>query len=259
MCRWTTSSSSVRKRSELNPVFLISDLHLCASRPRTTKLLLNFLGTTAREASALYVLGDLFEYWAGDDALAEDAHARLVVAAFQQLAESGTPVFVMHGNRDFLMAQQFALAAGATLLPDPVEVMVGGRRVLLTHGDALCTDDVAYQAFRQQVREPGWQKAFLGQALEARRAQIEALRTRSETEKTMKAEAIMDVNDQAVRMLLSAHRYPELLIHGHTHRPDMHPVELDGYYCERWVLGDWHETGDYLRVDDAGCSRHLIS
>lgn len=221
---------------------------------------MHFLDTTAREADALYVLGDLFEYWAGDDALVEDAHAQAVVGAFRRLVDSGTPVFVMHGNRDFLMGQGFALASGATLVQDPVEIAVGGRRVLLTHGDALCVDDADYQTFRQQVRDPDWQCVFLAQPLDVRMAQIEALRTRSEAEKSMKAEAIMDVNAQAVRDLLADHGYPELLIHGHTHRPDVHQVNIDGHDCTRWVLADWHETGDCLRVDDeAGCSRHPVS
>ncbi len=221
---------------------------------------MHFLDTAAREADALYVLGDLFEYWAGDDVLVEDAHAQAVVGAFRRLVDSGTPVFVMHGNRDFLMGQGFALASGATLVQDPVEIAVGGRRVLLTHGDALCVDDADYQNFRRQVRDPDWQRVFLAQPLDVRMAQIEALRTRSEAEKSMKAEAIMDVNAQAVRDLLAGHGYPELLIHGHTHRPDVHQVNIDGRNCSRWVLADWHETGDCLLVDDeAGCSRHPVS
>ena len=243
----------------LSPIFLISDLHLCAARPHTTQLLLDFLGTTAREAGALYVLGDLFEYWAGDDALANDSHAQSVAGAFRDLTQQGVSVFIMHGNRDFLLAQDFARAAGASLLQDPLEIAVGAQRVLLTHGDVLCADDVAYQAFRQRVRDAAWQRAFLAQPIAARKAQVEALRMRSETEKTMKAEAIMDVNAQAVSALLAEHDYPELLIHGHTHRPAVHAVEVDGHRCTRWVLGDWHETGDYLRVDATGCSRHLIS
>ncbi len=167
-------------------------------------------------------------------------------------------MFIMHGNRDFLIGASFAKAAGATLLSDPAEIVVAGRRVLLTHGDTLCTDDQAYQAFRQQVRNPSWQQSFLDQPLVARVAQIEALRMRSETEKSIKSEAIMDVNEGAVRALLASHGYPELLIHGHTHRPGRHAVDIDGHACTRWVLGDWHDTGDYLRVDGDGCSRHLI-
>ncbi|OIQ83961.1 UDP-2,3-diacylglucosamine hydrolase [mine drainage metagenome] len=205
------------------------------------------------------MLGDLFEYWAGDDALVEDVHAQAVVGAFHALSQTGTMVGIMHGNRDFLIGQDFALVAGATLLPDPVEVLAGDRRVLLTHGDDLCTDDLAYQDFRRQVRNPAWQKTFLAQPLEARRSQIEALRMRSEAEKSTKLEAIMDVNHEAVRDLIRAHRFPQLLIHGHTHRPGMHDLQIDGHHCTRWVLGDWGETGDYLRLDESGCTRHLIS
>lgn len=230
----------------------ISDLHLCASRPHTTELLLDFLGSTARGARALYVLGDLFEYWAGDDDL-DDPHHRQVCAAFHALAESGTPVALIHGNRDFLLGEKFAHAAGMALLNDPFVTEIHGRRVLLTHGDTLCTDDIEYQKFRQQVRDPAWQQAFLAQPLAARKTQIEALRMRSETEKSHKSEAIMDVNQEAVLELLRRYGHPEFLIHGHTHRPGKHVIEDDGHTCTRWVLGDWYESGDYLRCTADGC------
>lgn len=236
----------------------ISDLHLCASRPHTTQLLLSFLDTTARGAQALYVLGDLFEYWAGDDDLA-DPHHHEVCAAFRRLAESGTHIAVMHGNRDFLLADGFAQAAGATLLSDPVLIDLHGRRALLTHGDMLCTDDVEYQDFRRQVRDPAWQHHFLSQPLALRRAQIEALRMRSEVEKSGKSDAIMDVNAHAVLDLLRRYDYPELLIHGHTHRPGRHAIQHEGHGCTRLVLSDWHETGDYLCCTAAGCSALPVS
>lgn len=232
----------------------ISDLHLCASRPQTTTLLLNFLVNDARGAKALYVLGDLFEYWAGDDDLEHPLH-RSVCAAFKQLADSGTRIYLMHGNRDFLLGEAFAIACGASLLDDPHLTDLHGHRALLTHGDTLCTDDAAYQAFRRQVREPAWQETFLALPLATRKAQIEALRKRSESEKSMKAEAIMDVNAQAVNALLKAYDYPSLLIHGHTHRPAAHPIELDGHRATRWVLSDWHDTGDYLKCSADGCER----
>lgn len=230
----------------------ISDLHLCASRPHTTELLLDFLGGTARGARALYVLGDLFEYWAGDDDL-DDPYHRQVCAAFQALAESGTPIALIHGNRDFLLGEKFAHAAGMALLNDPFVTEIDGRRVLLTHGDTLCTDDIEYQKFRRQVRAPAWQQAFLAQPLAARKAQIEALRMRSETEKSHKPEAIMDVNPQAVVDMLRRHGHPEFLIHGHTHRPGKHVIEDEGHTSTRWVLGDWYENGDYLRCTAYGC------
>ena len=233
-------------------------MHLCASQTHTTQLLLDFLGTTAREAGSLYVLGDLFESWAGDDVLANDAHAREVAGGFKALSQSGTLVAIMHGNRDFLLGQNFARAAGATLLPDPVETSVSGQRVLLSHGDILCTDDVAYQDFRRQVRSKAWQQSFLAQSLAARRATIAGLRRDSEAEKSTKSDAIMDVNEDAVQALLGEHQFPDLLIHGHTHRPQEHAITVDGHHSTRWVLGDWHQNGDYLRLDASGCTRHLI-
>lgn len=230
----------------------ISDLHLCHSRPAITRQFLAFLADAATQAEALYILGDFFEYWAGDDDL-EDQHHQTVIQALATLANSGTRVFFMHGNRDFLIGQAFATAAHATLLSDPTPVTLYGQRVLLSHGDALCTDDTAYQAFRQQVRNPQWQAAFLQQPLAARKAQIEALRQKSEHEKAYKSESIMDVNTDALHALVKAYDYPSLLIHGHTHRPARHVLTVDGHTCIRWVLGDWYEQGSCLRLDDSGC------
>jgi UDP-2,3-diacylglucosamine hydrolase len=230
----------------------ISDLHLCSSRPAISELFIAFLGMTAVKAEALYILGDLFEYWAGDDDL-DDAHHQGIITAVAALAASGVQVYFMHGNRDFLLANDFASAAGITLLADPTLSVLYGKRVLLSHGDALCTDDTAYQEFRQQVREPAWQKDFLAQPLTERKAQIEAMRLRSEREKSHKTESIMDVNPAAVSSLVRAYDYPQLLIHGHTHRPALHLLEVDGHACERWVLGDWYEQGSCLRLDAAGC------
>lgn len=231
----------------------ISDLHLCSSRPAITRQFVDFLHAIAGKTDALYILGDLFEYWAGDDDL-DDPHHSDIMAAFSALQSVGTQVFFMHGNRDFLLGEGFAEKTGITLLSDPTLLTLYGKRVLLTHGDTLCTDDVAYQAFRQQVREPAWQSNFLAQPLAARKAQIEALRQRSEQEKSRKAESIMDVNAEAVSALLRQYDYPELLIHGHTHRPAKHAVQVDGHSCERWVLGDWYEQGSCLRCDGGGCS-----
>lgn len=244
--------------NETGHCLFISDLHLCSSRPAITRQFIDFLRTTASKAQALYILGDLFEYWAGDDDL-NDPHHSEVIAALNALGASGTGIFFIHGNRDFLLAQGFAEAAGITLLNDPTLLTLYGKRVLLSHGDALCTDDTAYQAFRQQVRDPAWQKTFLDQPLAARKAQIEALRLRSEQEKSHKTESIMDVNADAVRELIRAYDYPEFLIHGHTHRPALHTLELDGRVCQRWVLGDWYEQGSCLRCDATGCSSHPIS
>ena len=230
----------------------ISDLHLCRSRPEITRQFLDFLDSQALQADALFILGDLFEYWAGDDDL-QDAHHAPVIAALRQLADNGTAIYLMHGNRDFLIGETFAAASGLTLLPDPTCLVLYGRQTLLSHGDALCTDDVAYQTFRRQVRDAGWQHQFLAQPLAVRKAQIEALRLRSEQEKSHKTEAIMDVNAEALHELLREHDYPELLIHGHTHRPALHELEVDGHVCRRWVLGDWYEQGSCLRCDSGGC------
>jgi UDP-2,3-diacylglucosamine hydrolase len=239
--------------NESGYALFISDLHLCSSRPAITSLFLEFLENAASQANALYILGDLFEYWAGDDDVG-DAHHQPVIHSLQLLAASGTDIFFMHGNRDFLLSQVFAKAAGITILPDPTLLMLYGKRVLLSHGDALCTDDTDYQAFRQQVRDPAWQDSFLAQPLAERKNQIESMRMRSEQEKSRKTENIMDVNAEAVENLIRAYSYPELLIHGHTHRPDRHMLEVDGRNCERWVLGDWYEQGSCLKFDDAGCT-----
>jgi UDP-2,3-diacylglucosamine hydrolase len=165
----------------------------------------------------------------------------------------------MHGNRDFLLGRDFAEAAGIVLLDDPALLNLYGKRVLLSHGDALCTDDTAYQEFRSQVRSPTWQQAFLDQPLAARKAQIEALRSRSEQEKSHKSMRIMDVNAEAVHQLMRAHDYPELLIHGHTHRPALHKLEFDAHRSQYWVLGDWYEQGSCLRMDSSSCTNVAIS
>lgn len=233
----------------------ISDLHLCAARPHTTALLQDFLRGPAREAQSLFILGDLFEYWAGDDDL--EAH-REVVQAIKALAESGVATYFMRGNRDFLIGDHFSRACAIKLLDDPLDIELFGWKAVLTHGDILCTDDVAYQEFRNQVRDPQWQAAFLAQPLAVRKAQIEALRERSRSEKSTKPEDIMDVNASAVDHLLRSHRYPALLIHGHTHRPGIHPLDIDGHHCVRHVLGDWDASGSYLRLDAGGCSVHRV-
>lgn len=231
----------------------ISDLHLWDSRPQITQLFLDFLGNTAKGADALYILGDLFEYWAGDDVLLADRHHQRITMALQVLVRSGTPVFVMNGNRDLLLGRQFEAASGAQLIPDPTVVERYGRTLLLTHGDALCTDDVEYQAFRRQVQAPAWQQEFLAQPLALRKAQIEGLRQQSEQEKSRKNLAIMDVNADAVNAFVRQHAFPQLVIHGHTHRMGRHQLTVDGHGCERIVLGDWYESGSYLEYTAAGC------
>lgn len=229
----------------------ISDLHLCASRPGITAALVEFLQNTASKVQALYILGDLFEYWAGDDDI-DNAFHQQIISGFKKLSDTGVKVFLMHGNRDFLIAEGFCQMAGITLLDDPTMIDLHGRKALLSHGDDLCVDDVAYQQFRTQVRDKKWQHEFLSQPLQVRKKQIEAIRARSEQEKTQKSLEIMDVNAEAVNALLSKYQ-PDLLIHGHTHRPDRHTIELDGRCITRWVLGDWYEQGSYLACDKHGC------
>jgi UDP-2,3-diacylglucosamine hydrolase len=235
----------------------ISDLHLCDSRPHISQAFQQFLEKTAVKAQALYILGDLFEYWAGDDAI-KIGGLQPNIHALRSLTQKGIPVFFMHGNRDFLIAEGFEKATGIKILPDPSLVTLYGKSVLLSHGDALCTDDTAYQNFRQEVRSIAWKTQFLSQPLEARIAYIEQLRKKSEQAKSTKSMQIMDVNATAVDDLLREFAYPPIFIHGHTHWPKKHTHEIDGNTCERWVLGDWYEQGSYLKLDKNGCHAQML-
>ena len=235
----------------------ISDCHLCDSRPHIIEAFNTFLSNTAANSQALYILGDLFEYWAGDDAIATGQH-RSVIEALKNLSANCVKVFLLKGNRDFLIGEGFEKATGATILPDPTVVKLFGKPVLLSHSDALCTDDIAYQQFRTEVRSPAWQTQFLSQPLSKRIAYIEELRCKSEQAKSTKSMQIMDVNAATVDALLREFAYPPIFIHGHTHRPQKHSHELDGYKCERWVLGDWYEQGSFLSLSAAGCVAHQL-
>ncbi|MBA3023474.1 MAG: UDP-2,3-diacylglucosamine diphosphatase [Gammaproteobacteria bacterium] len=230
----------------------ISDLHLSESHPHTAAQFLRFAHEVAPKAEALYILGDLFEYWAGDDDLDTPFH-RQICGALSELAIGGTRIFIMHGNRDFLMDEALAAACNAQLLNDPTSIDLYGQSTLLTHGDILCTGDSAYQQFRTTVRASDWKSQFLAQSLSQRKAQIEQLRTQSEHSKREKAMEIMDVSNEAVHTLLRHHDYPRL-IHGHTHRPAKHLHHVDGHTCERWVLGDWDTRTNALRADREGIS-----
>lgn len=230
---------------------LISDLHLGADHAPSAALFERFIADTAPQAEALYILGDLFEYWAGDDDLDTPFHRR-ICSALHELAAHGVRLFLLHGNRDFLMGERLADACRAVLLPDPLLLDLYGTATLISHGDALCTDDAAYQRFRAEVRSERWRSAFLAQPLAVRHAQIGELRAQSEQSKRTKAMDIMDVNETAVAALLRQHHYPRL-IHGHTHRPAQHLHEVDGRICERWVLGDWDSgSARILRADESG-------
>lgn len=229
-------------------ILFVSDLHLSAEVPAITDRFEAFLDGPVREAEALFILGDLFEYWAGDDDLDDPLNER-VARALRRTAEAGVQSSFLAGNRDFLVGPRFAEAAGIALLNDPYVLSVPAWQFVLTHGDALCTDDVEYQAFRTQVRQPEWQARFLAQPLAERKRQIAAIRARSQESKAVKSSAIMDVNAGATEDFLRDHGYATV-IHGHTHRPATHDHIVDGIHCERWVLADWHaDRGEAIRWD----------
>lgn len=241
----------------MNHSLLISDLHLCESRPEIINAFIHFLENTAIHADALYILGDLFEYWAGDDVIAIGAHKKSI-HALKNLSHQGVEVYLIHGNRDFLLGDAFSKTTNIKILPDPSLIKAYGRTILLSHGDALCTDDTAYQQFRTEVRSEAWISAFLNKPLSERVDYIESVRNRSEKEKSIKSMAIMDVNGAAVAQLFKDHHYPPTLIHGHTHRPNRHQHSIGTHQCERWVLGDWYDQGSYLRLDDRGLQEHML-
>lgn len=237
-----------------DPVF-VSDLHLSETQPGTLARFLRFAREVASARRELVILGDLFEYWAGDDDL-DSGIGRTVADALRALAERGVSVFVMHGNRDLLLGHGFARAACATLLADPVRASLPDGAALLAHGDTYCTRDAPYQRFRAQVRDPQWQRGFLARPLAERRAFIGAARAASTSEKKTKPADIMDVTPEAVDAALRAASLTTL-IHGHTHRPGTHRWALDGRTVERWVLPDWDfdeapGRGGYLERTGAG-------
>ena len=235
----------------MNATLFISDLHLCPTRPAINQVFFEFLRGPAARAEALYILGDLFEYWAGDDD--DDPFNASVLKALRELADRGVALRLMHGNRDFLLGERFATACRATLLPDPTLVNLYGKPTLLMHGDTLCTDDVRYLEFRAKVRSPVWQQQFLAQTLARRKEIIAGLRSENAEEKKLKTEVIMDATLAGVEAALRTHDYPRL-IHGHTHRPALHQHVVDGHKCGRWVLADWYTSGSYLRCDASGCA-----
>jgi UDP-2,3-diacylglucosamine hydrolase len=227
----------------------ISDLHLEADRPDIAAQFFEFLETEARVAEALYILGDLFEAWVGDDD--PNPHYAECKQSIRALADSGVPVYFMHGNRDFLIGEDFAADTGATILADPTLVDLYGTNVLLSHGDALCTDDVEYQQVRTMTRDPAWQAAMLAKSLEERVAIARHARKESMARGQTLDMDIMDVNQQAVEQTLRDSG-AEVLLHGHTHRPDVHDIDLGERQAKRIVLGDWYEQGSYVRWDEGG-------
>lgn len=231
----------------MSTTLFISDLHLDPVRPAITELFLDFLAGEARTAEALYILGDLFEAWLGDDD--PDPHHARVAEALHGVSESGTPVYFMVGNRDFLLGEDYARRAGMTILEEPKTLDLHGTPTVILHGDVLCTDDTAYQAFRAMVRDPAWQQDFLSRPLEERRALAGQAREESQKRGQSISMDIMDVNQGAVADMFRKQAVPRM-IHGHTHRPAIHKPNVDGQPRERIVLGDWYEQGSVLRVTE---------
>jgi UDP-2,3-diacylglucosamine hydrolase len=240
------------------PSLFISDLHLHQTRPATSSAFFHFLSNEAAQAGALYILGDLFEYWVGDDQLDHETLSRQVCDAIRTLSDTGVEVFFMHGNRDFLIGDRFATEANLTILTDPAQIRLGDRPLLLLHGDTLCTDDRAYQQFRLQARDPVWQAGILAKPYDERIALAASIRERSDTEKTTKAANIMDVSPATVEAVFRQYGYVDM-IHGHTHRPATHVHMVDGRQCTRRVLSDWHNSACYLAVGDKYSTNKLAT
>jgi UDP-2,3-diacylglucosamine hydrolase len=230
-------------------ILLISDLHLEEGRPDISRAFLHFLETRAVGAEALYILGDFFEVWVGDDGMTPFQHE--IARALRTLSDSGTRILLMHGNRDFMVGKAFCREAGCTLLDDPHVVQLGGERVLLSHGDALCTRDEAYMRLRRWLRNPLSLFILHNLSLARRQKLASKLRSTSRSQTPMKASEIVDVTPEEVLRMMARHGV-RTLIHGHTHRPATHEFDLNGQSARRIVLGDWDRQGWALQVDQSG-------
>nr|WP_238437500.1 UDP-2,3-diacylglucosamine diphosphatase [Pseudomonas chlororaphis] len=228
---------------------LISDLHLIDARPDITRAFLDLLGGRARSAQALYILGDFFEVWIGDDAMTP--YQLSICQALRELSDSGTQVFLMHGNRDFMLGKAFCKAAGATLLKDPSVVDFYGEPVLLMHGDSLCTRDEAYMRMRRYLRNPVSLWILRHLPLRTRHKLARKLRNESRAQTRMKANDIVDVTPDEVPRIMQAFKV-RTLVHGHTHRPAIHKLQIGDQAAKRIVLGDWDRQGWALQVDEQG-------
>jgi len=244
-------------------IHFISDLHLSSDTPGIARRFLHYLDHDARNAAQLFILGDLFEAWPGDDCL-DDADASLersIAAALRRASDAGVKISVMHGNRDFMLGDDFAERCGARLLPDPFLLTIHGGTIALSHGDALCTDDIEYQAFRAKVRHPAFRAAALARPLAERKATAAALRQQSEfakKEKNAQGRYSGDLNPEATDAFLREHDCIAF-IHGHTHQPAMHSHRIDARTVARWVLADWTEThGEFLAYDGRDFRRSPI-
>jgi UDP-2,3-diacylglucosamine hydrolase len=223
----------------------VSDIHLQLEAVSTVEVFFDFLNHHGRNTQKLFLLGDIFEYWAGDDDIDAPLHGR-VVSALRAISDAGVEIFWIAGNRDFLIGENFARATGLTRLPDPSIVTIAGQTIILTHGDAYCTDDIDYQTFRTQVRNEQWQLQFLAMPLAQRLEIIKKMREGSRMAQRSKTDAIMDVNAQAVSSAFAQFE-THIMIHGHTHRPAIHDLTVDGQERRRYVLTDWDFEGDAKR------------
>ncbi len=242
---------------DAKPVYLVADLHLAGHRPESIDTFLRFLSETAPSGSALYILGDLFEHWVGDDDHTDGSN-EVVLMAIAKLASIGVPVFFMPGNRDFMLGANATKRARVSILPDPSIVTLFGRPTLLAHGDAYCTADVPYQTYRRWVRSKWTRVAYNCLPLGLRRAIVRSIRRKSEHGKKTKSAVIMDVEARAIEAAFRTARC-DLMIHGHTHRPARHEHVVDGRACVRWVLSDWYADGSYLRIDPTGVTSIAIA
>ena len=235
----------------------ISDLHIEQSRTDIISGLFQFLDRNKNKCEALYILGDLFEVWIGDDAIADTEIA--VASKLLDFSQNGASVFIMHGNRDFLIGDEYANRCGATIIYDNHLIKIEDENLLLLHGDTLCTDDIEYLRFRELVRDNIWQQEFLGKPITERAAYARQVRERSKLEMSSKSEYIMDVNPDAVQQIFSEYNFPPFLIHGHTHRLKNHEYIFDKHECQRWVLGDWHGKGNYISFKDGQLQYNFLS
>lgn len=230
--------------------YFIADLHLAENRPDITACFLSFLENEALKATSLYILGDLFEYWIGDDD--NSAFINKIAKGIKALSDTGIAVFFIHGNRDFLLGNKYALQAGMTLLPEVDVIELYNQKIVIMHGDTLCTQDIAYQAFRKKSRSWWWQAIIKNLPLFVRRNIAENYRKKSASATALKSQEIMDVTPSEVVTILEAH-HSQLLVHGHTHRPNIHDISVNQSPAQRIVLGDWYEQGSYLIISKNEC------
>jgi UDP-2,3-diacylglucosamine hydrolase len=260
--RASAMPADVSKQADAPVALFVSDLHLQASMPETVRAFLVFLSKHAVKAESLYLLGDIFEYWAGDDDISEPFH-QSIIDAIRGVADDGVKVYWIAGNRDFLAASGFAQAAGTILLEEPHVVLIAGRKVVLVHGDAQCTDDAAYMAFRAQVRDRKWQESFLAMPLAERKRIIEGMRAGSREAQRGKSYEIMDVNADAITALFDSSG-AEIMVHGHTHRPARHDYPHTGQGRIRYVLPDWDcdsspKRGGWIAMHADGSIKRLTA